>query len=102
MASDTLILHDASVLADVKAVVSGLDLPAEVEVLVEPAHDYPDQELAVDVYAPTQTELDTALRTLRRALAPRVLLQLASDVDEQTLAAQGPSHIRYLGGAPSD
>lgn len=89
MASDTLILQDGAELGAVKAAVSRLRLPAGTEVLVEPAHDYPGQELAVDVYAPTEDDLAEALRILRRTLAPQMLLQLASDVDRQTMAAQG-------------
>lgn len=87
MPEDTLLLPDASALDAVEAAVAGVGLPPEVEAHLEPARDYPGQELAVDVYAPTEAGLRAAVDRLRVVLAD-YRPELASVVDSCHRAAR--------------
>jgi hypothetical protein len=57
VATETLILPDMAALPAVRRAVAAANLPTSVEVLVEPAQDYPGQQLAVDLYAPSAADL---------------------------------------------
>lgn len=64
---ETLVLTDASVEDQVRAalVAGGIN---DADLVVEPATDWPGQELAVDLYALDDAELATMIRTAKTIL----------------------------------
>ena len=65
MAEDTIVFPDLSLMEQIDALLPALGFPASTEVEVEPALDYPGQQLAIDIYAPTDGELHTAVEAIR-------------------------------------
>lgn len=74
----------------IDALLPALGFPASTEVEVEPALDYPGQQLAIDIYAPTDGELHTAVEAIRDALFLkfRIATRTSSELDREILAKQ--------------
>ena len=74
----------------IDALLPALGFPASTEVEVEPALDYPGQQLAIDIYAPTDGELHTAVEAIRDALFLkfRIATRTSSELDREILARQ--------------
>lgn len=68
---ESLVLSDYSQRDVVVDVLASLDLPMLTGRSVEMALDYPGQQLAVDLYATTQDDLDSAVTEVREALRAR-------------------------------
>lgn len=67
-------------------VVNSLELAGITGRNVDWATDYPGQQLAVDLYARNQSDLDAAVSTVRAALKARGIdSRPASDIDREIL-----------------
>ncbi len=90
MAEDTIVFPDLSLMEQIDALLPALGFPASTEVEVEPALDYPGQQLAIDIYAPTDGELHTAVEAIRDALFLkfRIATRTSSELDREILARQ--------------
>ncbi|BAK37266.1 hypothetical protein MLP_42520 [Microlunatus phosphovorus NM-1] len=90
MAEDTIVFPDLSLMEQIDALLPALGFPASTEVEVEPALDYPGQQLAIDIYAPTDGELHTAVEAIRDALFLkfRIATRTSSELDREILAKQ--------------
>ncbi|MGH3446203.1 MAG: hypothetical protein ACRDQA_25200 [Nocardioidaceae bacterium] len=68
MAETTIVFPNVSLMDAVEALLPTLTLPAPVESRVEPAMDYPGQQVAIDLYADTDEILTAMVETVRDAL----------------------------------
>ncbi len=87
MAETTLVFPDVSLMDDVEVLLSTLDLPASTEFRVEPAMDYPGQQVAVDLYASTDDSLVVAVEIVRDALFHqfRIPTRTSDEMDRESL-----------------
>lgn len=87
-AEETLALNDASKEDAVIALLEGLGFDNAIEFKVEIALDYPGQQLAVDLAAPTAEQLEAAIATIRDALKRQLDLDAptCSSLEEQLAA----------------
>ena len=82
---ESLVLTDLSQRDKVVEVLRSLEVPATGS-KVEIALDYPGQQLAVDLYARTQDDLDVAVAKLKAALAAQgIRSRTASEIDADLL-----------------
>jgi hypothetical protein len=90
MAETTIVFPDVSLVDAVEALLPTLGLPASAEFRVEPAMDYPGQQVAIDLYAPTDDDLTTAVETVRDALFHhfRIPTRTSSELDREILLHQ--------------
>ena len=90
MAETTIVFPDVSLLDAVEALLPTLSLPAGVEFDVEPAMDYPGQQVAIDLHAPTDEVLHVSVESVRDALFHqfRIPTRTSSELDRETLLHQ--------------
>ena len=90
MAEDTIVFPDLSLMEQIDVLLPALGFPSSTEVEVEPALDYPGQQLAIDIYAPTDRELHTAVEAVRDALFLkfRIATRTSSELDREIHAKQ--------------
>lgn len=90
MAEDTIVFPDLSLIDQVDALLPTLSLPPAAEFRVEPALDYPGQQVAIDLAAPSDEVLASAVETIHDALfhAFRIPTRTARDLDREILASQ--------------
>ncbi len=93
MAEDTIVFPDLSLMDQIDALLPTLGFPLTTEVEVEPALDYPGQQLAIDIYAPTDEELHTAVEAIRDALYAkfRVATRTSSEINREHSAQRALS-----------
>ncbi len=93
MAEDTIVFPDLGLMDQIDVLLPSLGLPASTEVEVEPALDYPGQQLAIDVYAPTDEQLHTAVEAIRDALYARfrVATRTSSEINREHSARRALS-----------
>jgi hypothetical protein len=74
----------------VEALLPTLSLPDGVEFDVEPAMDYPGQQVAIDLYASTDEDLHASAETVRDALFHqfRIPTRTSSELDREGLLHQ--------------
>lgn len=80
---DTVILPDEALASRVREVVAALDL-GDVNFRVEPADEYPDMRLALDLFAGDEDALSVAIKAVREALRTELGLsglRTATEVD---------------------
>lgn len=90
MAEETIVFPDLGLIDQVEALLSALDLPAEAEFRVEPSLDYPAQQVAIDLAAPTDESLNRTVEAVRDALFSkfRIATRTSSELDREILAKQ--------------
>ena len=90
MAETSIVFPDVSLLDAVEALVADLDLATGVEFDVEPAMDYPGEQIAIDLFAPTDEPLNSSVEAVRDALFHefRIATRTSSELDRQTLLFQ--------------
>lgn len=88
MAETSIVFPDLSLMDQVKAVLPELSLPASAEFRVEPALDYPGQQVAIDVAAISEADLAAAVETIRDALfhSFRIATRTSDELDRAALA----------------
>ena len=88
MAEDTIAFPDLGFMDQVEALLPTLGLPPSTEFDVEPALDYPGQQVAIDLYAPTEDLLRAAVETIRDAIFHhyRIATRTSSELDRELLA----------------
>ena len=93
MAEDTIVFPDLSLMDQIDALLPTLGFPLTTEVEVEPALDYPGQQLAIDIYAPTDEEHHTAVEAIRDALYAkfRVATRTSSEINREHSAQRALS-----------
>lgn len=90
MAEDSIVFPDLNLIDRVRALLVALTLPDTAEFRVEPALDYPGQQVAIDLAAPTEATLSAVIETIRDALFHefRIATRTASELDRETLLRQ--------------
>lgn len=90
MAETTIVFPDVSLMDAVEALLPTLSLPTTAEFRVEPAMDYPGQQLAIDLYAPTEAVLTAVVETVRDALFHqfRIPTLTSSELDQRIMLHQ--------------
>lgn len=90
MAEDSIVFPDLSLIDRVRELLTALELPSAAEFRVEPALDYPGQQVAIDIAAPTIATLSSAIEVIRDALFHefRIATRTASEFDRETLLRQ--------------
>lgn len=93
MAEDTIVFPDLSLMEQIDTLLPTLGFPASTEVEVEPALDYPGQQLAIDIYAPTDEALHTAVEAIRDALFLkfRIATRTSSEINREHSAQRALS-----------
>jgi hypothetical protein len=74
----------------VVSLLPDLGLPTSIEFRVEPARDYPGQQLAIDLHAPTDDEPIEAVETVRDGLFHRfrIVTRTSAELDREVLLNQ--------------
>lgn len=87
MAETTIVFPDVSLVDAVEALLPTLSLPATAEFRVEPAMDYPGQQVAIDLHASTDESLTATVETVRDALFHqfRIPTRTSSELDREIL-----------------
>lgn len=90
MAEETIAFPDLGLMEQVEALLPTLDLPADAEFRVEPALDYPGQQVAIDIAAMTEESLNLVVEAVRDALFVkfRIATRTSSELDREILAKQ--------------
>lgn len=90
MSEDSIIFPDLGRIDQVRALLAALPLPDTAEFRVEAALDYPGQQVAIDLAAPTEATLSTTIETVRDVLFHefRIAVRTASEVDREALLHQ--------------
>lgn len=90
MAEETIAFPDLGLMEQVEALLPTLDLPADAEFRVEPALDYPGQQVAIDIAALTEESLNLVVEAVRDALFMkfRIATRTSSELDREILAKQ--------------
>lgn len=90
MAETSIVFPDVSLLDAVEVLLASLDLSATVEFDVEPAMDYPGQQVGIDMYAPSDDDLQAAVEIVRDALFHRFRIptRTSTELDRETLLHQ--------------
>lgn len=90
MADETIAFPDLGLIEEVEALLPTLTLPADVEFRVEPAFDYPGQQVAIDLAAVTDASLRLAVEAVRDALYLefRIATRTCSELDLEIRAKQ--------------
>lgn len=90
MAEETIAFPDLSLIEQVEALLPTLALPADAEFRVEPAFDYPGQQVAIDLAAATEDSLSTAVEAVRDALFLkfRIATRTCSELDGEARSRQ--------------
>ncbi|MFN2346125.1 MAG: hypothetical protein ABR616_10470 [Dermatophilaceae bacterium] len=88
MAETSIVFPDLSLMEQVKALLHEISLPASAEFRVEPALDYPGQQVAIDVAATSGADLAVAVETIRDALfhSFRIATHTSDELDRTALA----------------
>ncbi|MEP6816373.1 MAG: hypothetical protein ABI873_12565 [Marmoricola sp.] len=90
MAETTMVFPDVSLVDDVVSLLPTLSLPASAEFRVEPAMDYPGQQVAIDLLAATDEELSATVEMVRDALFRqfRIPTRTSNELDREILLHQ--------------
>lgn len=90
MAEETIAFPDLGLMEQVDALLAVLDLPADAEFRIEPALDYPGQQVAIDLAAMSDASLSRAVEMVREALFAefRIATRTCSELDREILAQQ--------------
>lgn len=90
MADETIAFPDLGLIEEVEALLPTLTLPADAEFRVEPAFDYPGQQVAIDLSAMTDESLATIVEAVRDALFLkfRIATRTCSELDREIRAKQ--------------
>ncbi len=88
MPQETIAFPDIGLIEEVDALLETLDLPADAEFDVEPALDYPGQQVAIDLAAMTNESLTVIVEAVRDALFQkfRIATRTCSELDREILA----------------
>ncbi len=87
MAETAVVFPDVSLMGAVEELLASFALPDGVEFDVEPAMDYPGQQVAIDLYAPTESDLHAVVESVRDALFHRFRIptRTSNELDRETL-----------------
>ena len=87
MAETSIVFPDLSLMAQVEALLNELSLPQSAEFRVEPALDYPGQQVAIDLAATSDADLAVTVEMVRHALfhSFRVATQTSDELDRAAL-----------------
>lgn len=87
MAEATIVFADLAYLDEIEALLPTLALPEATEYRVEPALDYPGQQVAIDLWAATEAELTTIVGAVKDALSRRfdVTTHASDEIDQEIL-----------------
>lgn len=90
MAEETIAFPDLGLIEQVGVLLAGLELPAGAEYRVEPALDYPGQQVAIDLAANSEESLISIVETVRDALFKqfRIATRTCSELDREIRAKQ--------------
>lgn len=90
MADETIAFPDLGLIEDVEALLPTLALPADAEFRVEPAFDYPGQQVAIDLATMTDESLQVTVEAVRDALFLkfRIATLTCSELDREIRAKQ--------------
>ncbi len=90
MAEETITFPDLGLIEQVEALLATLALPHDAEFRVEPAFDYPGQQVAIDLAAMTDESLNTLVEAVRDGLFMkfRIATRTCSELDREILAKQ--------------
>lgn len=90
MAEETIVFPDLRLMEHVESLLRALALPRTAEFRVEPALDYPGQQVAIDVATLDGKELGEAIEIVRDAIFHefRIAVRAASEIDREILARQ--------------
>jgi len=90
MAEDTIVFPDLKLVEQLEELLSLLALPPTAEFRVEPALDYPGQQVAIDLAALDGGQLSAAVEIIRDAIFHqfRIAVRTASEIDREILARQ--------------
>lgn len=90
MAEETIAFPDLSLIEQVEALLPTLTVPRDAEFRVEPAFDYPGQQVAIDLAATTEEDLATVVEAVRDALFLkfRIATRTCSELDREIRSKQ--------------
>lgn len=90
MAEETIVFPDLGLMEQVEALLAALDLPADAEYRVEPALDYPGQQVAIDLAGGSEASLNSIVEAVRDGLFKqfRIATRTRSELDREILARQ--------------
>lgn len=90
MAETSIVFPDHSLIEQLDALLPTLDLPESAEFRIEPALDYPGQQVAIDLFAMTDAELSVAVETVRDAVfhAYRIATRTSDELDREFVSRQ--------------
>lgn len=93
MAEETITFPDLSLIEQVEALLPTLTLPHDAEYRVEPAFDYPGQQVAIDLAAMTDESLAITVEAVRDALFLkfRVATRTSSEINREHPAGRALS-----------
>ena len=93
MAETSIVFPDHSLIERLEALIPRLGLPRSAEFRIEPALDYPGQQVAIDLFASTDDELRLAVEAVRDAVFHefRIAVRTSDELDRESLAHQAVS-----------
>lgn len=88
MTETSIVFPDHSLIEQLDALLPALSLPESAEFRVEPALDYPGQQVAIDLFAMSDDELRITVETVRDAIFQqfRIATRTSDEVDREFLS----------------
>lgn len=85
MAETSIVFPDHSLIEQLDVLLPSLNLPKTAEFRIEPALDYPGQQVAIDLFALTDAELQITVEIVRDAIFHqfRIATRTSDELDRE-------------------